>query len=854
MITDRHRRAFHYHMAYFLCGVTLCSIVTQMYSEAPQAYQRSAEPTVVADINQYLNRLAEQEKIIKDIIVEGNKHIPTDPILYRIPYQPGETFTPNKTNKLIKNVYALGFFKQVTVSIEELEDPYINLVVEVEEKRSLEGVTFIGNKNLTEKEIQKKIDFSKITTFDEDDIPGYIVILKRLYQEKDYHDVSIKAELRGDTEKATLIFTIDEGPKTLVKQVCFTGNDHIRGKKLRSLLFTREDWILGFLDRAGSYQPDAIEADKFVIENYYQSNGFLYAKVTDVSVDLDQTTQYVTVTFHINEGDIYTISDVRIPGNDLIAECDLLPRLPVQAGNVYSKEKIRETIEALKSLWGNYGYINADIEPSIQPNDENKTVSVAFHTELGEKVFVNRINIIGNKKTLDKVIRRQLVIEEGCLLTTQGLDESKTRVEGLGYFDPRAGVNWRIHKVTDNFVDLDLIVKEVKTGRVEAQIGFGGSPKDISSPADSFTISGNMSETNLFGRGIHLTANASYAKEERNLLFNITNPWLFDRPIYGSLDLYLKRSLYDEFKMIEQGEIKERITGGAGSLGFISKRFNDATLSCKIGVEGITYNQTPKVSQSLISASPVQAAELQEIFDRRFASGAFLWIGGYAFKDTRNHPLHPSRGYQWSIQTKFAIHSNLKDNPLDSPLEIIELEKGRQRFGYGRLSLDASWYTPLIGERDLVLCLHGYFGIVAPFKNRSVPFRELYHVGGPTSVRGFLYGEIGPMYFSPALNQKDMIGATKAFWLNTELIFPISGDFSMKGAVFYDGGAGWDTPDTGIINPDRILNNSFSYRHSVGIGIRILRPTPVKIDWGFKLDRKSGETASEVHFSMYHDF
>jgi outer membrane protein insertion porin family len=196
----------------------------------------------------------------------------------------------------------------------------------------------------------------------------------------------------------------------------------------------------------------------------------------------------------------------------------------------------------------------------------------------------------------------------------------------------------------------------------------------------------------------------------------------------------------------------------------------------------------------------------------------------------------------------------LKDNPKDNPGLQSDVSQGRVRFGYAKFDFDASWYTPLIGERDLVLCVHGHMGFAIPFKNRSVPFRELYNIGGPSSVRGFLFGDIGPVYYSPALNQRDMLGAQHAFWFNTEMVFPITSDLSVKGAVFYDGGAGWGTPDSHLINPSHLKNNSFSFRQSVGFGVRILKPTPVKIDWGFKLDRKRGESPSEVHFSMYQDF
>ena len=207
---------------------------------------------------------------INKIIVEGNRQVPLEPILNSIPYQVGEPFNKQKTNKLIRNVFALGYFKPtIQVFVEPADYDQVNLIIALEEKPLLQEVKFRGNRHLIEKEIEKQINFSKIPAVDQDDLPRFIKTLKKLYRDKDYHDVDIDAQLKGDADKVTLIFTFKEGKRTLIKRVCFTGNNYFRGKTLRSMIFTREDWVLGFLDRAGSYQPDAIEADKHVLESYY---------------------------------------------------------------------------------------------------------------------------------------------------------------------------------------------------------------------------------------------------------------------------------------------------------------------------------------------------------------------------------------------------------------------------------------------------------------------------------------------------------------------------------------------------------------------------------------------------------
>ena len=206
-------------------------------------------------------------------------------------------------------------------------------------------------------------------------------------------------------------------------------------------------------------------------------------------------------------------------------------------------------------------------------------------------------------------------------------------------------------------------------------------------------------------------------------------------------------------------------------------------------------------------------------------------------QDTRNHPIHTMYGHKWRLSTKFAIPTF------------------GNNIGFYKVELDASWFTPIIAEYDLVLKLHSYFGITTPFKDRIVTFGDLYHIGGQTTVRGFLYGQMGPQFLG------DTIGGAKAFFWNVELIAPVTADMNMKGVVFYDGGTGFDNPYVTQADKPYVTGNNFDYRHSVGIGVRLLQPMPVNIDWGFKIDPRKNkknplrsESASELHFGMSYDW
>ena len=265
----------------------------------------------------------------------------------------------------------------------------------------------------------------------------------------------------------------------------------------------------------------------------------------------------MNITFHIDEGDIFKIKDFSVPGNDILTEEQLKQMVPFYEGELYSKEKIGKAIEHLRMIWGEYGYIYADIEPSIQPNFEEKTVSLTLNSDLGKKIKLNRINIIGNQKTRDYVIRRQLLLDEGQTLTNKLMERSKNRVEQLGFFDTREGVNWKINKVSEDTADLDLILKEIKTGEFHAQIGTGGSQKDITSPAKSFSIGAGISDRNFLGTGLQYNLSAEYSRQDFNIALNLFQPWLFNRPIMGNLSAAHRKSTYEDFKNVNQTPVKD---------------------------------------------------------------------------------------------------------------------------------------------------------------------------------------------------------------------------------------------------------------------------------------------------------
>jgi outer membrane protein insertion porin family len=762
---------------------------------------------------------------VNQIIIHGNKLTPQAAIIKYIPYKTGEIFDARKTRDLIRNLYfRLKRFRNITVKGENVDNDLINIHVEVEEKKIIKDMIFEGNKHLTEAEIKKKIEFDDIPAVDEEELKIIAEKIKQLYMEKGYHQVKIDTKLEVDSDdRAIATFIIDEGKKSIVKRIQFKGNKSISSKELRGIMFTREDWVLSFLDKSGTYHPERVDGDKHIIGRYYQNKGFLHAKVIDVEKEMNEKTKELVLTYEIEEGDLYTIKEVKAPGNEVLSEEFLLARIPIRPGHYYSPDKIANAIKLLENIWGNYGYIFAHIEPSIEPDEDDKTVTIAFYSELGNKVNLNRINIRGNKKTRDKIIRRKIMLEEGEQINKYRMEASKRNVESLGYFDARDGVNWKINRLDDELADLELVLKEAKTGNFNVQIGFGGSGFDIASAASGFTVKGGMSDTNLFGSGIQFTLDGSWAKGQKTMNFRLAQPWLFDKPISAAMDIYHKRPSYDEFRNTRP--VNAQITGGAATAGFITKPnlgfFGDTQVLFTAGVDNVKYEQRP-----LSTLRGVPGAEYQAILDKEFTPGSFAFVANNIEQDFRSHPMHPSRGHFWRLTSKAAIPT-FGDN-----------------IGFFKMTFDSHWFTPLINEYDLVFHIHAFAGLIHPFGNRTAPYPELFHVGGPASVRGYLFGQISPRF------EGDPIGGSKALFWTAELIFPITPDMSMKGIVFYDGGAGFSNPYSDLASPGTIMNNNFDYRHSVGVGLRLLNPMPIKIDWGFKLDPRKGESSHEIHFGM----
>jgi outer membrane protein insertion porin family len=808
--------------------------------------------------------------IVKEIKIEGLVYVPKEAVLAKLTIKEGEKLDAKKCSLIVRNIYNLGYFSDVVLEYEESDeyDNKITIYIKVKEKQKLADIIFNGNDHLSQETLEKKFNISKIHWIDQQNATVLCEKIKKLYAEKQYHKATIGYRIEpvdNDKTSFNVYFDIKEGVFGRVKTISFKGNKELSRHQIKEAIVSKEYWLLGFLDRGGVFRKEMVDFDRYQIESFYQSKGFFEAKVTDVKLDEDPESGMIDITFYISEGPLYRFGLINVPENKDIPYFQMRRLIGIDSGEIYSREKIKIAINELKMALGETGYMYANVNPKMKVDKEKNLINLDFVIEKGKPIYVRRINIKGNTKTHEEIIRREILFNEGELLTSKKLQLGKRSVETLGYFAPNTGVDWNLQTIDAFQADLDLIVQEAKTGRFYLNIGINSGsdagrslqmieatqrePRWYDTLLTTSKIGLTIQDSNWSGKGLRYYVDGSYSNVDKSLSCGMSTNWLYDLPVSAGWNLSFRDVFYSDFKQSTTPP-NEKNRGGNVQFGFRSHKLNMVLFALSTGIDTISYKE-PVIPKLAFPENISYQLAYSEIVRRSFQPGAITWATFSISDDKRNHSIRASEGYQWLIDCKVAF-----------PNQSIFMNNSN--FGYIRTGFDGRWYTPLIKTFDVIFYLHGYGGIIFRMPGCNVPYKELFHVGGPQSVRGFLYGQIGPTLMGSSL------GATKSFFVNAEIQCPINKTASMTGILFYDGGAAWDTIFNDTENPQLngsdclkdifnytptemlIRNNSLKYRHSVGVGIRLTSPMPIKIDWGFKIDRnkKAGEPLSEVHISM----
>jgi outer membrane protein insertion porin family len=732
-----------------------------------------------------------QQGVIKEIVLFGNERVDQRIILKEIKSKVGEPFSPEKVREDIKAIYRLGYFRDVQVDVAETKGEIV-LTFALIEKPYVANIVISGNNKLSQEDIEGVIEVKRDAVLDMGKVRSSLTEIKKLYTSKRYFgsEVEYRVELEQGN-KAVIYFDIVEGVKGYLTKIAFVGNKVIGSRKLRSVMKTKEKGWFWWLSGAGKLERDVLDLDVNRVRGLYLEKGYVTVKVNDPEITLSKNKKSIQITIRIEEGEQYKLGSLDITGDILTTKEELLKGFKSRVNKVYRSSLVQKDLLWLTDQYTDKGYAYADVAPLTMLDQEKKLVHLTFKIDKGITVHINRIEMEGNTKTRDKVIRRELKIAEGDLYSSTRIRKSRERVLRTGYFKDVEFTPSPTEK--KDLIDLDIRVEEQQMGR----LAFGAGYSNVHGVIGSVSLS----HGNLFGRGYKASIKAELGGDVRNFYVSFADPRFLDTPFSLGVTGYNETEEYSTYSVDVAGggltlgrEITENISA---SLGYRFERVN-------------VYDVSPYASWTIWQEKGVSNTSKVTLTLTR---------------NTLNDPYFPTEGSE--IWVSGAIAGLGGDNYFYS------------------LSGGASWFYPIVG--DLVLNLRATAGTVQPYTNKPVPINERFYVGGIKTIRGFEYGMAGPVdiYHEP-------YGALNMVVFNTEFLYPLSKALGLRAAAFFDVGKGWGGAD--VFDPTRSFDNDFwPLRYTAGAGIRWYSPFgPIRIDWGYNLSPKAGrgEKTNVWDFSM----
>lgn len=729
-----------------------------------------------------------EETVVK-ISIKGNRAIETDAVKAVLKAAEGKPLDAENVRDSIKAIFDMGYFTNVQAETGEAEGGR-ELIFIVSERPQIKEVEFSGNKEFDDDKLKDLLTFKTYTILDMNKIKESIARIKGEYEESGYYvaDVRYRTEDLGENQ-VKLVFEISENEKVMVKKITFLGNTVYSDEKLKELLQTKEGSWFSWLTSGGTFKEGMLRADTEILSSHYLNNGYIQIKIEEPQVFLTPDKRWIYITTRIDEGKKFNIGKVDFKGDILDSADNLFKNVKIKEGEVFSRDRLRQDIISLTDLYGDKGYAFANIVPLTSLDQEKQIVHITFDIRKGELVYFEKINIIGNTKTRDKVIRRELKIAEAELYNGTNLKKSRQKVNNLGFFEE---VNLSTERGSaPNRMNIIIDIKERPTGTLSIGAGY--------SSLDKFIATGQVSQGNLFGRGQKLQFSAEYGGRRKTFNLGFTEPRLFDTEISAGFDVYNLEKKYTDFT--------KKSNGGDIRLGF-PLRFEDTRAY-------LTYRY-----------------EESEIFDIENTAGTYIQeqkgksttgsMTASVVRDTRDSYIAPMKGSNNSASVEFA----------------------GSLFGGDRSFVkylgNSSWFYPVFWDTSVML--HGTIGYAEGAEGKELPIDERFFVGGINTVRGFDPRSLGPRDITG-----DIIGGDTELIFNVEYLFPLVKEAGLRGVVFFDAGNAYNASE--VVNA--VSDDFGKLRTGAGYGVRWYSPIgPLRLEWGYNIDPKPGEKRSRWEFSI----
>ncbi len=734
--------------------------------------------------------------VVQDIKIEGLQRVEAGSVFAYLPIKQGDTFTDDKASEAIRALYATGFFNDVRIATQGGV-----VIVQVQERPAIASIDFTGIKEFDKDNLNKAlkaVGLSQGRYYDKALVDKAEQELKRQYLTRGFYAAEVSTTVTPvDANRVSILFAVAEGPSAKIRQINFIGNKAFKTSTLRDeMQLSTPNWF-SWYTKNDLYSKEKLTGDLENVRSYYLNRGYLEFNIesTQVSISPDKKDMYLTVALH--EGEPYTVSSVKLAGNLLDRQAELEKLVKIKPGDRFSAEKLQQTTKAIVDKLGQYGYAFATVNAQPEIDQATHKVGLTLVVDPSRRVYVRRINIVGNTRTRDEVVRREMRQLESSWFDSSRLALSKDRVNRLGYFTDVDVTTVPVEGTNDQ-VDVNVKVAEKPTGAITLGAGF--------SSTDKVVLSAGISQDNVFGSGTSLAVNVNTAKSYRTLTVTQVDPYFTVDGIKRITDVFYRtyQPLYystnSSFRIITAG----------GNLKF-----------------GIPFSETDTVyfgagfEQNRLDVDSNTPQSYQDYVNEfgRVSNTVPLTIGWS--RDARDSALIPSRGYFTQANAEYGV-----------PVGKIQ---------YYKMDVQGQYYYSF--ARGFILGLNfqaGYGnGIGNPY-----PIFKNYYAGGIGSVRGYEPSSLGPR----DTKTNDPIGGSKMVVGNIELTFPLPGtgyDRTLRVFTFLDGGNVWGNA------PGGTSTGANGLRYGYGIGLAWISPIgPLKLSLGVPLQKHEGDQYQKFQFQI----
>ena len=733
---------------------------------------------------------------VASIDIRGNKKIELPAIQGRLTLKPGDPYTAENVRGQIKILYETGYFEDVQVETDSTAQG-IALTFLVHEKPFITEIVFDGNEELSDDKLKEKITIKSQAFLDQQQAKESAEKIRLAYQEDGFFNAQVIPVVQTlDEDRKRLTFFVKEGDKAKVKTVNFDGMRAANKDEMFKVMATRE-WIPwygiftqmklpSFLSDAGVLKREEMNNDVERIREVLLNKGYLNAQVGLPSVELSEDKKWFVVTYSVLEGEPFTVAEVGFRGNTVFEEPELRDKMKIRPGEIFQRQKIRDEITRLTDLYGSRGYAFADVSPNVNPNNEERTATIILNIKEGEMMRIRQINVYGNDKTKDNVIRRELRVDEQDVIDTPSLKRSFQRLNNLNFFET---VEILPQQVEPDKVDLNVRVKEKPTGQFSIGGGF--------STLDKLVAIADITEGNLGGNGWMGRIRGQLGQQRTLGLITFRNPYLNDSLTSMQIDVY--RSMTNYITYFEK-------KGGA-SLTF--GRWLSEYVSGSISLVAEQLNFSDPNNTCGISPTLFVCQQLGNQTTTGFRTSLA--------RDTRDYYLDPRTGWRTSVGFDFGTPYLGGTN------------------NFYKYYFDVIKYTPLV--YDTRFSIHARYGEAKGLNGKPVPLTELFFVGGINTMRGFVFGRAGPV--DPVTGS--LLGAAKELIFNNDFIFPISTEAKLNGVIFFDYGKGFGADEP--ISLDLRSAAGLEGRWISPFG-------PLRAAYGINLSPRQGERKGVFEFTI----